>query len=67
MLKVGDVVKILYPDYMNLLGILRDREEFGRWLVQLSADCEVNAAETILLSLDESEFERVEAEIGEIE
>jgi hypothetical protein len=61
--KIGDFVRVLYPDYRGLYGCLHAREDSGRWLIKLTESHSSNPSEMILLSLEESEFEQIETAI----
>ncbi|CAN1208604.1 hypothetical protein TUMEXPCC7403_00185 [Tumidithrix helvetica PCC 7403] len=65
--RVGDCVRVKYPYYKGVYGYIHAREESGRWLVKLMEDRTNSAVETILISLEEHEFERVEASIEPID
>jgi hypothetical protein len=61
--KIGDFVRILYPNYRGLYGCLYTREDSERWLVKLTESHSSKPSEMILLSLEESEFEQIEPAI----
>ena len=58
MLKVGTVVRVIYPEYAaGIQGVLQAQETSGRWIVQLEKHSEQEDDEPLLLSLEESDFE----------
>lgn len=58
MLKIGTLVRVLYPEYAaGVLGRILDYEPSGRWIVQLEYNPIEDDAHPLLLSLEESEFE----------
>lgn len=61
MLKVGTLVRVLYPEYVaGMWGYIEAREEgSGRWIVRLARNPIEDSDEPLLLSLKESEFEVV--------
>ena len=64
-MKVGDVVRILKPDYLiGLLGTIEGSEvESDRWIIKLEkSPFEDNQDKPVLLSLPESDFEVIEFE-----
>ena len=61
MLKIGTVVLVMYPAaYAGIRGRLLDREESGRWIVQLEENPIEEDDDPLILSLEESEFEVIE-------
>lgn len=61
MLKIGTVVLVIYPAYAaGIRGRLLDREESGRWIVQLEENPIEEDDDLLILSLEESEFEAIE-------
>ena len=63
MMKVGDVVRTLKPDYaIGLLGTIEGSEgESGRWIIKLEqSPFEDNQDQPVRLSLPESDFEVIE-------
>ncbi len=64
-MKVGDMVRILKPDYViGLLGTIKGSEvEFERWIIKLEKNpFEDNQNKSVLFSLPESDFEVIEFE-----
>lgn len=58
MIERGTGIRVLYPNYAaGLKGVIEDREKKGRWIVKLENTSVTNKKETLLLSLDESDFE----------
>ncbi|AOY79664.1 hypothetical protein BJP36_06720 [Moorena producens JHB] len=58
MLKVGTLVRVLYPEYVaGLWGRIEAQEESGRWIVRLEENPFEQNDQAFLLSLDESDFE----------
>ncbi len=58
MIKIGNLVRVLYPSYAaSLNGIVVAREKRGRWLIRIESNCLKNSQESLLLSLNESDFE----------
>ncbi len=64
MIKIGSLVKILYPKYVfEFHGIVEAPEEIaGRWIIRLINNPFSNSKEPLLLSLKESEIELVYAQ-----
>ncbi|MGF1480083.1 MAG: hypothetical protein ACFB4I_11410 [Cyanophyceae cyanobacterium] len=59
MLEIGTLIQVIYPQYAaGIQGKLLAREQAGRWIVSL--DC-ADEREPLLLSLEESDFIRVNA------
>lgn len=63
MVRVGSLVKILYPKYVfELHGIVEAPEDMaGRWIIRLINNPLNNNREPLLLSLKESEVELVQS------
>lgn len=60
MLKVGMLIRVIYPAYAaGLQGYLQAREPSGRWIVKLEDNPLNDSDQPLLLSLEESEFEVV--------
>ncbi|MEM6400531.1 MAG: hypothetical protein AAF757_09875 [Cyanobacteria bacterium P01_D01_bin.116] len=61
MIKVGSLVKIIYPKYaFELHGVVEASEDIaGRWIVRLINNPLNDSKEPLLLSLKESEVELV--------
>ncbi|NEO89889.1 MAG: hypothetical protein F6K56_06400 [Moorea sp. SIO3G5] len=60
MLKVGTLVRVLYPEYVaGLSGRIEAREESGRWIVRLEENPFEQNDQPFILSLDESDFELI--------
>ena len=61
MIKIGSLVKILYPEYVfEFYGIVEAPEDIaGRWVIRLIKNPFGNSKEPLLLSLKESEIELV--------
>ena len=58
MLKIGTLVRVLYPEYAaGVLGRILDSEPPARWIVQLEYNPIEDDEDPLLLSLEESEFE----------
>ncbi|WP_287253806.1 hypothetical protein [Moorena sp. SIO4E2] len=58
MLKVGTLVRVIYPDYVaGLSGRIEAQEESGRWIVRLEENPFEQNDQPFILSLDESDFE----------
>ncbi len=63
MLKVGTVVRVLYPEYAKgIEGIIEAKEERGRWIVRLEKKSLKGKPELWFLSLEESDFEVISSE-----
>lgn len=61
MLKVGTLVRATYPQYAaGLQGKLLAQENSRRWIVKLEKDSSTRG-ETLLLSLEESDFEAIDS------
>ena len=61
MLKVGTLIRVIYPQYAaGVQGRIQAREESGRWIVKLEENPINWSNEPILLSLDESDFEVID-------
>ena len=63
MLKVGTLIRVIYPEYAaGIQGIIQGREESGRWVVRLDQNL-INPKDIpMILSLDESDFEVIQPE-----
>ncbi|MGB3760151.1 MAG: hypothetical protein WBA07_27865 [Rivularia sp. (in: cyanobacteria)] len=61
MIKIGSLVKILYPKYVfEFHGVVEASEDIaGRWIIRLINNPFGNSKEPLLLSLKESEIELV--------
>lgn len=61
MIKIGSLVKILYPQYVfEYHGIVEASEDItGRWIIRLIVNSLDNSQEPVLLSLNESDIELV--------
>ena len=58
---IGMVVRVIYPDYARgFEGLIEAKEKKGRWLVRLEQNPLNYRPESILLSLEELEFEVIE-------
>lgn len=58
---IGMVVRVIYPDYArDMEGLIEAQEKNGRWLVILEQNPFNYRPESILLSLEELEFEVIE-------
>ena len=58
MISIGMSVRIIYPDYAkDIKGIIEAKEKNGRWLVRLEENSPNYQLKSILLSLEELEFE----------
>jgi hypothetical protein len=58
MVEVGSLVRVIYPDYAaGMMGRIVGREISGRWIVKLEQHLLAEGNETILLSLEETDFE----------
>lgn len=63
MVQVGTLVRVIYPDYAaGILGRIQAREISGRWIVRLEENPLEDSNETLILSLEESDFEVIEQE-----
>ncbi|MGK7899866.1 MAG: hypothetical protein AB4352_00360 [Hormoscilla sp.] len=63
MLKIGSLVRVLYPEYAaGILGRILDNEPSGRWIVQLEYNPIEDDEDPLLLSLEESEFEVIRSD-----
>jgi hypothetical protein len=61
--KVGNIVRVLYPEYARgIEGIIEAKEERGRWIVRLAKNSLKGKPELWLLSLEESDFEVIASE-----
>ena len=61
MIRIGTLVRVIYPDYaMGIEGRIEAQESNGRWLVRLDQNPINHQEESMMLSLDESEFEVIE-------
>ncbi|MBR8827953.1 MAG: hypothetical protein DSM107014_08640 [Gomphosphaeria aponina SAG 52.96 = DSM 107014] len=62
MLKVGMLVRVIYPEYAaGMKGFLLAREVLAqRWIVQLVENLIDNSDQPFLLSLEESDFEVID-------
>ena len=61
MLKIGTVVLVIYPAYAaGIRGQILDREDSGRWIVQLEENPIEDENDPLVLSLEESEFKVIE-------
>lgn len=65
MIRVGSLVKILYPKYVfDFHGVVEAPEEItGRWIIRLVNNPLGDSREPLLLSLKESEVELVQSKI----
>ena len=60
MINIGIQVRVLYPLYASgLEGIIEAKEKNGRWIVHLRNNPFINEQKPFLLSLDESDFEKI--------
>lgn len=58
MVKIGLLVRVLYPEYVSgMRGTIQGKESSGRWIVQLEKNPFKDTDKPLLLSLEESEFE----------
>ena len=58
---IGKVVRVIYPDYARgMEGFIEAQEKNGRWLVRLEQNPFNYRPESILLSLEQLEFEVIE-------
>lgn len=56
MVKVGALVRVIYPDYAaGRQGRIQAQEATGRWIVKLEQPLQENG-DSILLSLEETDF-----------
>ena len=63
MLKIGTLVRVLYPEYAaGVLGRILDSEPPDRWIVQLEYNPIEDDEDPLLLSLEESEFEVIRSD-----
>ncbi|AFY76304.1 hypothetical protein Ple7327_0877 [Pleurocapsa sp. PCC 7327] len=63
MLKVGTLIRVIYPEYaVGIHGYLQAEEKSGRWIVKLLKNPleDEDDKEPLLLSLEESDFEAIE-------
>nr|WP_232826330.1 hypothetical protein [Cyanothece sp. BG0011] len=61
MIRIGMVVRVIYPDYARgMEGRIEAQENNGRWLVRLEQNPLNHQPESIILSLEESDFEVIE-------
>lgn len=61
MIRIGMVVRIIYPEYAKgMEGRIEAKENGGRWLVRLEQNPLNHQPESIILSLEESDFEVME-------
>ncbi len=61
MIGVGTLVRVIYPDYARgIEGHIEAQESNGRWLVRLDQNPINHQQESMMLSLDESEFEVID-------
>ncbi len=61
MIRIGMMVRIISPEYVRgMEGRIEARENGGRWLVRLEQNPINHQPESIILSLEESEFEAME-------
>ena len=57
MIRIGTLVKILYPDYLaNWKGTIQGYES-GYWIIKLERDDLKNSQQSILVFLEKSNFE----------
>ena len=65
MLKVGTLIRIIYPEYAaGSQGILQAQEPSGRWIVKVEKNSlREDIEEPFLLSLEESDFEVIESSL----
>ena len=57
MITIGTLVNVTYPDYArDIIGKIEAKENNRRWLVRLDKNSINHKQESILLSLNESEF-----------
>lgn len=62
------LVRIIYPFYARgMEGRIEGQESNGRWLVRLKENPIKHQKESIVLSLEESEFEEIDPEAGKDE
>ncbi len=66
MIKIGSLVKILYPKYVfEFHGVIEAPEDISeRWIIRLINNPFGNSKEPLLLSLKESEIELVYSQTG---
>jgi hypothetical protein len=58
MVRVGTLVRVIYPDYAaGMMGRIVGKEVSGRWIVKLEQHLLEENNETFLLSLEETDFE----------
>lgn len=58
MVQVGTLVRVIYPDYATgMMGRIIGKELSGRWIVKLEQNLFEDGNETLLLSLEETDFE----------
>ena len=61
MIRIGMLVRVIYPDYARgIEGRIEAQESNGRWLVRLAQNPLNHEPESIILSLEESDFEVIE-------
>ncbi len=61
MIRIGMIVRIIYPEYARgMEGRIEAQENGGRWLVRLELNPLNHQPESIVLSLEESDFEVME-------
>ncbi|MGK7940090.1 MAG: hypothetical protein AB4062_08065 [Crocosphaera sp.] len=64
MICIGTLVRVIYPDYAKgVEGRVEAQESNGRWLIKLDQNPINHKQESIVLSLDESEFDVIQEEI----
>jgi hypothetical protein len=61
--KVGDLIRVLHPEYaIGVRGYIQAQELSGRWLVRLLENPLENTDDTLILSLEESDFEVIDTD-----
>ncbi len=57
-IRIGAIVRVIYPDYAaGMLGRIQSQEPSGRWIIKIEDHFLPNPEETMILSLNESDFE----------
>ena len=63
MVKVGALVRVIYPQYAaNLIGRVIAQESSGRWIVELNTNPLNDGQAQLILSLNESDFILIESD-----
>jgi hypothetical protein len=61
MVEIGTLVRVIYPDYAaGILGSIQAQEISGRWIVKLEENPLEDSNNTLILSLEESDFEIID-------